>query len=110
MWLTSNSPARVRTAMCSSTMPEYSTGMSQPPNGTILRAKDAMAGVERRLLERRGRGMCHQTRQDSQPLQRALAGPYPMEVYYAAQSGVKEDSRNPDQAAYGGPPFATESA
>ena len=22
--------------MCSSTMPEYSTGMSQPPNGTIF--------------------------------------------------------------------------
>ena len=22
--------------MCSSVMPEYSTGMSQPPNGTIL--------------------------------------------------------------------------
>ena len=36
MWLTSNSPARVRTAMCSSAMPEYSTGMSQPPNGTIF--------------------------------------------------------------------------
>ena len=35
MWLTSNSPARVRTAMCSSVMPEYSTGMSQPPNGTM---------------------------------------------------------------------------
>ena len=28
-------PARVRTAMCSSVMPEYSTGMSQPPNSTI---------------------------------------------------------------------------
>ena len=24
-------PARVRTALCSLTMPEYSTGMSQPP-------------------------------------------------------------------------------
>src|SRR5262245_33751553 len=35
MWLTSNRPARVRTARCSSTMPEYSTGMSQPPNSTI---------------------------------------------------------------------------
>src|SRR5688572_2216293 len=35
MWLTSNSPARVRTAMCSSVMPEYSTGMSQPANSTI---------------------------------------------------------------------------
>src|SRR5262245_3285715 len=36
MWLTSNNPARVRTARCSSTMPEYSTGMSQPANGTIF--------------------------------------------------------------------------
>src|SRR5262249_37430808 len=27
MWLTSKSPARVRTARCSSVMPEYSTGM-----------------------------------------------------------------------------------
>ena len=36
MWLTSNRPARVRTAMCSSAMPEYSTGMSQPLKGTIL--------------------------------------------------------------------------
>src|SRR5580765_6337363 len=35
MWLTSNKPARVRTAMCSSTIPEYSTGISQPPNSTI---------------------------------------------------------------------------
>src|SRR5438093_5641462 len=36
MWLTSKRPARVRTAMCSWTMPEYSTGMSHPPNDTIL--------------------------------------------------------------------------
>src|SRR6266542_540684 len=40
MWLTSNSPARVRTAMCSSTMPEYSTGMSQPPNSTMRAPRD----------------------------------------------------------------------
>ncbi len=40
MWLTSNSPARWRTAMCSATMPEYSTGMSQPPKATIF-APDA---------------------------------------------------------------------
>src|SRR5689334_22806965 len=40
MWLTSNTPARVRTARCSLTRPPpspaYSTGMSQPPNGTIF--------------------------------------------------------------------------
>src|SRR5438876_2420067 len=38
MWLTSKRPARVRTAVCSATTPppEYSTGMSQPPNGTIF--------------------------------------------------------------------------
>src|SRR5688500_61480 len=35
MWLTSNNPALERTAMCSFVMPEYSTGMSHPPNGTI---------------------------------------------------------------------------
>ena len=39
MWLTSNIPARSRTARCSTPMPEYSTGMSQPPNGTILAPK-----------------------------------------------------------------------
>ena len=40
MWLTSNTPARVRTARCSAVMPEYSTGMSQPAYGTI-RAPEA---------------------------------------------------------------------
>jgi len=33
--LTSKTPARVLTAMCSATMPLYSSGMSQPPNGTM---------------------------------------------------------------------------
>ncbi len=48
MWLTSNSPARVRTARCSSVMPEYSTGMSQPANSTIrppLARCRALSGV-----------------------------------------------------------------
>ena len=57
MWLTSKSPARVRTASCSARMPEYSSGMSQPPKLTMrafkrrctaLRAVlrvSAMAGV-----------------------------------------------------------------
>src|SRR5580693_6781609 len=36
MWLTSNRPARVRTASCSAMMPEYSRGISQPPKLTIL--------------------------------------------------------------------------
>src|SRR5215472_5223181 len=36
MWLTSKRPAAVRVAMCSATIPEYSTGMSQPPKFTIL--------------------------------------------------------------------------
>ena len=36
MWLTSNSPTAVRTALCSSMMPEYWTGISQPPKSTIL--------------------------------------------------------------------------
>jgi hypothetical protein len=35
MWLTSNSPARVRTAVCSSMMPGYCTGMSQPAKSTM---------------------------------------------------------------------------
>src|SRR5688572_1645276 len=45
---TSNSPAAVRTAMCSAVMPEYSTGMSQPPNGTMRAPRDicdAWSGV-----------------------------------------------------------------
>src|ERR1700744_5188794 len=40
MWLTSNKPTPVRTAMCSAIkpppLPGYSTGMSQPPKSTIL--------------------------------------------------------------------------
>ncbi len=35
MWLTSNSPAALRTAACSSPTEVYHTGISQPPNGTI---------------------------------------------------------------------------
>src|SRR5271169_7105839 len=36
MWLTSNSPARVRTAWCSAMIPVYSKGISQPPKFTIF--------------------------------------------------------------------------
>src|SRR4051812_41232654 len=36
MWLTSNTPTALRTALCSSMMPEYCTGISQPPKSTIL--------------------------------------------------------------------------
>src|SRR5208282_1190705 len=36
MWEISNSPTRSRTAACSSRIPEYCTGISQPPNGTIF--------------------------------------------------------------------------
>src|SRR5437588_4934347 len=36
MWLTSNTPTPVRTAMCSAIRPEYSTGMSHPPKSTIF--------------------------------------------------------------------------
>src|ERR1039457_5047712 len=32
----SKSPTRSRTAVCSARMPEYCTGISQPPNGTIF--------------------------------------------------------------------------
>src|SRR3954470_4206664 len=34
MWLTSKIPTRSRTALCSSRMPAYCTGISQPANGT----------------------------------------------------------------------------
>ena len=54
MWLTSNSPARVRTAWCSSMMPEYSTGMSQPPKGTMRAPMGNVARVQGRVLERDG--------------------------------------------------------
>ena len=36
IWLTSKSPARVRTARCSAMTPLYSTGISQPKNSMIL--------------------------------------------------------------------------
>ncbi len=36
MWDTSKRPAAVRTAMCSAMRPEYSTGISHPPKGTIF--------------------------------------------------------------------------
>src|SRR5690349_800405 len=50
MWLTSKRPAADRTAMCSATTPPpaYSTGMSQPANGTILAPDErwrALSGV-----------------------------------------------------------------
>ena len=35
MWLTSKRPAAVRTAVCSSVMVVYWTGMSQPPKSTM---------------------------------------------------------------------------
>src|SRR2546425_12111310 len=37
MWLTSKQPTAARTVRCSSTIPLYCTGMSQPPN-PIMRA------------------------------------------------------------------------
>src|SRR5450756_643434 len=36
MWLTSKTPTAWRTALCSSMIPEYWTGMSHPPKSTIL--------------------------------------------------------------------------
>ena len=93
MWLTSNSPARVRTAMCSSTMPEYSTGMSHPPNSTILAPRArcrACSGVFLRV--RTGAVSSDET---GEPAFAARAGRHVSNGrYYAAQSGVKEDSRH----------------
>src|SRR5438552_1703535 len=36
MWERSNRPAEVRVCECSARMPSYWSGISQPPNGTIL--------------------------------------------------------------------------
>ena len=36
MWLTSNRPQLVRTALCSAMTPEYCTGSSHPAKGTSL--------------------------------------------------------------------------
>src|SRR5947207_15978499 len=49
MWLTSNSPTAFRTVWCSSTRPEYWTGMSHPPKSTILAPRErcmALSGVD----------------------------------------------------------------
>src|SRR5713101_5369600 len=46
MWETSKSPAAVRTLRCSSTMPVYWTGISQPPN-SIMRAPAARCRANR---------------------------------------------------------------
>src|SRR5438445_10925220 len=40
MWLTSNNPTALRTARCSSTMPAYCTGISQPPKSTMRAPMD----------------------------------------------------------------------
>src|SRR5260370_14816133 len=40
MWLTSKTPTAVRTALCSSMIPEYWTGMSHPPKSTILAPRE----------------------------------------------------------------------
>ncbi len=44
MWDTSNRPARVRTARCSSMMPVYCTGISHPLNGTMRAPAATWAG------------------------------------------------------------------
>src|SRR5437879_9380035 len=49
MWLTSNRPTAFRTVWCSSTRPEYWTGMSHPPKSTILAPRErcmALSGVD----------------------------------------------------------------
>src|ERR1035437_5959214 len=51
MWLTSKTPAAWRTALCSSMIPEYWTGMSHPPKSTILAPSarwTEFKGVDRR--------------------------------------------------------------
>ena len=48
---TSNTTACSRHARCSSSTPVYCSGISQPPNGTILRAERAVLRVERAEAE-----------------------------------------------------------
>src|SRR5713101_4272445 len=53
MWETSKRPAAWRTAMCSEMRPAYSTGISQPPKGTIfapISRWTACSGVLRRVV------------------------------------------------------------
>src|SRR5438128_3207916 len=45
MWLTSNKPTAFRTVWCSSTRPEYWTGMSHPPKSTILAPRERCMGL-----------------------------------------------------------------
>src|ERR1700730_17053767 len=52
MWLTSNRPACVRTASCSERMPEYSSGISQPPKLTILAPKRRWTSLRAVFLSR----------------------------------------------------------
>jgi len=55
MWLTSNAPTPLRTALCSAIKPPfagYSTGMSQPPKIHHPRAQLAMQRVQWRFAER----------------------------------------------------------
>src|SRR3954471_24941110 len=84
---TSNRPARVRTAMCSSTMPLYSTGMSQPPNST-MRAPSARCRACSGVFLRVSEAGCVIGSDAGQPLQRAQAGEYPINVL-CAPAGVK---------------------
>ena len=54
MWLTSNTPARSRTAACSSRMPVYWMGMSHPAELGHLGVEGEVAVVERGRLEGHG--------------------------------------------------------
>ena len=51
---TSKTPQPERTARCSARTPSYWTGISQPANGTSLRARGDVRLVQRGALERRG--------------------------------------------------------
>ena len=53
---TSKTPHASRTARCSSRIPPYCTGISQPGEGHELRARVDVAIEQRRALERLGRG------------------------------------------------------
>ena len=60
MWLTSNSPARVRTAMCSSVIPRVFDRHVPAAERDHSRAERSVARIERSLLERAGGRLGHQ--------------------------------------------------
>src|SRR5438105_2865836 len=79
MWLMSNRPAAVRTAVCSSMMVVYSTGMSEPALSEAIGAHELRAHVYRLaspdFLGRRGVGAARASRHIAEAFQRLRLKP-----------------------------------